>query len=189
MQQIRQIWQSFLLQRSLLGLIGASLTLLNPAAFAAERVVLRYGSLTTDVTVSDLKILGDTGQAPASIESYLRMANRQPADVQRALISEVKISHVLLDRVLNNPIGEAALDRLGEVIQTPTGGANRQALRAALILSASDDGKLSLLEILQKYPTQEVYLDGKRLLTAYRELKQLEKQAQKIEDLIKIFNQ
>jgi hypothetical protein len=176
-----------LLKRSLFGFIMSSLTLTATVAPAAERVVLRYGVLTSSVAVTDLETLGRTGTAPAAIEAQLRATDSSPEEVQRALVKEVKINHVLLDRILNSPLGEGALDRIGEFIQTPTGGANRQALRSALVLSASDDGRLSLLETIQKYPTQEVHLDGMRLLKAYTALRKLEKQARQVEDVIKIF--
>lgn len=39
--------------------------------------------------------------------------------------------------------------------------ANAKALRGALIAAASDDNKVSLLEVLDNYPTRQVYVDGK----------------------------
>ncbi len=177
-----QFWR-----RSRLLLLSSSFTLISSGAIAAEQVVLRYGAFRSSVPVADLAELGSSGQAPASIQPYLRLLNREPVEVQQALTSQISIDHRLMDRVLNSPVGEVVLDRLGDVIQTPTGAANRQALRAALVLAASNDGKVSLLEVIQHYPTQEIHLDGKRLLAAYRELSQLERQARKVERLIKRF--
>lgn len=64
------------------------------------------------------------------------------------------------------------LDRLGAVIQTPSNRANRQALRSALVLSASDDSQMTLLEILPNYPTSELHVKGELLVETYFRLKQ-----------------
>nr|WP_104905840.1 alpha/beta hydrolase [Nostoc sp. 'Lobaria pulmonaria (5183) cyanobiont'] len=60
------------------------------------------------------------------------------------------------------------------VISTPSQRANRQALRAALVLSANQDGQVSLIEIIKNYPTNEVEVDGDRLQGAYRQLRRLQ---------------
>jgi hypothetical protein len=60
-------------------------------------------------------------------------------------------------------VGNFLLDQLTQVIHTPTGTADVQALRGALMASVSDDERLSTIEVLQKYPTQEIWVDGNRL--------------------------
>jgi len=174
-------------RRSLVALLLSLPIFLPVAAKAADQVVLRYGPIEGRISVADLEVLGATGEAPPGLATYLRRANQEPASVQRVLTREVEVNHVTLDRVLNNPVGEIALDQIGDVIQTPAGGANRQALRAALVLAASDDGKLSLLETIRKYPTSEVYVDGPKLLSAYQAISRVEKQARKVTDVLDIF--
>lgn len=81
---------------------------------------------------------------------------------------------MILDRVLNSPIGNAILDQLSQVIHTPSQKANRQALRSALVLSANVDKQMTLVEIMQNYPTSAVEVDGERLESAYRQLARLQ---------------
>jgi hypothetical protein len=76
--------------------------------------------------------------------------------------------------VLNSQIGNIILDRVSQVISTPSQRANRQALRAALVLAANQDGQVSLIEIIKNYPTNEVEVDGDRLQGAYRQLRRLQ---------------
>jgi hypothetical protein len=64
-----------------------------------------------------------------------------------------------LDKALNSLPGEWLLDQLGQTIRPVSGEASRQALRSALVLSASNDGELTLLEVLQTYPTETVVLE------------------------------
>lgn len=89
------------------------------------------------------------------------------------LIEPVKVNPVFLDRVLNSRIGNVILDEVSQVIHTPSGRADRQALRAALVLSASRDGEIMLVEIIQNYPTPEVKVEGERLESAFRLLRRL----------------
>jgi len=55
------------------------------------------------------------------------------------------------------------LDQVSQVVHTPTNRANRESLRSALVSSALPDGKITLIETLEKYPTQEVHVEGDRI--------------------------
>ncbi|MGA7934228.1 MAG: alpha/beta hydrolase [Kovacikia sp.] len=172
---------------SLVGLVASAGTLLNSGSgLAAERVVLKYGIFQQSVPVADLTTFAQTGEMTSSLEGY-KIADQESQKVRNALTKEVKMDVLLLDRGLNNPLGEALLDTLGEAIHTPTGDANRQALRAALVLAASNDGKVSLLEIIQKYPTKDVYVEGDRVIDAYNRLSKFDSQIRKILDLVNSF--
>ncbi|MEH1830796.1 MAG: alpha/beta hydrolase [Nostoc sp.] len=76
--------------------------------------------------------------------------------------------------MLNSQISNIILDQISQVISTPSRRAGRQAWRAALVLSASQDGQVSLIEIIKNYPTNEVEVDGDRLQSAYRQLRRLQ---------------
>ena len=77
-----------------------------------------------------------------------------------------------LDDILNNLIGEYILFQVGQVIHTPSKQANIQALRSALILSAMDDDKISILEFLQNYPTRRVMIEGLNLVRTAKNFKE-----------------
>lgn len=139
-------------------------------AMAAERVMLTYGPFRRSVSVEELTTLAETGEASRAIQFYLRAANKSPQDLQELLNREVDMDVVLVDRVLNSFVGRLALDQISTVIYTPSRQTDRQALRSALVLSAADDDAVTLLEIMQNYPTSEVYVDGERLVDAYRQL-------------------
>jgi hypothetical protein len=159
----------FLTQLSLLtGGLGLALT--SQAAIAAERVVISYGPLQDSIAVEELADLAKTDKVSPTLEGYLQKANAKPQAVKAALNQSVDVNLVTLDRILNSSLGETVLDKLGEAIYTPTKAENRKALRSALILSTSNDGKISLLEVLQSYPTQEVHVDAKRILSAYQQV-------------------
>lgn len=145
----------------LFSLALASMTLLSaaPAATAAEEVVLRYRGLSRTVAVTDLATLAETGEAPARVAGLLNQTNQRPETLQSVLNHRITADAVVLDKTLNSLPGEWLLDQLGQAIRPASGEARRQALRSALVLSASDDGELTLLEVLQNYPTETVVLE------------------------------
>lgn len=158
--------------------------LISNAGIAAQRVILTYGPLRESVSVRDLTTLADTGTAPPDLQSHLSLARQNPEEVRQSLTKTVKVRAVVLDRVLNTSLGEALLDEVGQAIRPPSGAASRQALRSALVLSATGDDRLSVLEVLQNYPTAEVLLDGNRLVRTYKLIDDL---ANKIQNPLSIF--
>jgi hypothetical protein len=67
---------------------------------------------------------------------------------------------------LNGILGEYLLFQVGQIIHTPSEEANIQAMRSALIFSAVDDGRISLLEFFANlsiyrchYPGSKIWLD------------------------------
>jgi len=154
-------------------LAGAGVLLSGLPANAAEKVVLKYGFLRESVSVPELATFAKTGKVSTSLGAYLDMAGKAPQTVRQPLTQEIKVNGVLLYQVLKTPVGEVLLDRVSEVIHTPDNLANRQALRSALVMSALPDSNITLTEILENYPTQEVHVEGNRLAEIYGNLSRL----------------
>jgi hypothetical protein len=166
---------------------GASVLLATADSFAAETVVLKYGPFREKISVAELAELAETGEPSPDLAGYIRLADKEPAEIQAILNKSVKADPVKLDRLLNSALGEIVLEKLAEAIHTPGGGADQQALRAALILSASQDGEITLIEALQNYPTQEVHVEGEKIAAALRQFSRFQKQADKVRDILKLF--
>src|SRR5579883_2220000 len=161
-------------------LASISTVVCSTSAHAAEKVVLKYGILQESLSVAELSTFAETGEASPALASYIKLAGKKPDEVRDALNKQVKVSPVVLDQALNSPVGEAILDEMGKTVHTATDTANRQALRSALVLSASDDGKISLIEAIQKYPTPAVEVEGDRLVNTALKLSELEGGIRKI---------
>ncbi len=155
-------------------LLGASATFfLDNNAIAAEKIVLKYGPLAQSIKVSDLENFVKTGQTTPTLATMLRIS-KQSGDTVRGLMSlELGVSVLTLDRILNSKLGENALFELGKTMRTRSRFESDKALRAALVLSSADNGKLSLLEILQKYPTSEINLEVGNIGATVEKLKGL----------------
>lgn len=150
--------------------ISAAFGLQVAPAAAARNLVITFGPLGRSIPIEDLRVLAETGKVTDELRWYVRVANINPADFQRVLTQEVNVSQQLIDRITYSLPGEFVLSQVGNTIHTRSRRANIQALRAALLLSTSGDNRLSLLEFLEQYPTAEVYIDGRSLLTLVRDV-------------------
>jgi hypothetical protein len=146
----------------------------HQGASAAEQVILKYNLYEATVSVDDLTALAETGEVSRSLRAHFRLSGQEPERARDILTREVSLNPRTLDQVLYSPVGNLVLDEMGESIHTPSRQADRQALRAAITLSAQDDGTLSLLEIIQNYPTQQVHVDGNNLQRTYNTLRSLQ---------------
>lgn len=149
------------------GCVAAGFSGMGQAAIAAERVVLTYGFVSMDIPIEDLENLTDTGETSDDLEQLLMLSEQEPETVRSTLSRPVAMSPVTLDLALNSSPGEWMLDRLSETIQPASGEGGRSAMRAALVGASSNDGELTLLEIMQVYPSPDIVVQGDRILEAY----------------------
>jgi hypothetical protein len=155
--------------------MGAIVTLCLTAipALAAEKVRLNYGPLSRSLPLSDLREFAETGETTRKLQSYIKRSGQDPDQIRAGLNNSAAIDPVRLDSLLNSVPGDLLLEEVGEVIHTPSDRANRQALRSALILDASRDQQISLIDTLEEYPTPEVAIEADRLAKLIRQFNQL----------------
>ena len=159
-------------QSLILAVAFSNILYFGSRVIAADQVVLKYGIFNQSVSVKELSTFVETGQSTL-LQTDLTLARQDPNVVRQYLTEPVKVNPVFLDRVLNSPIGNALLDEVSQAVHTPSRRADRQALRAALVLSASQDRKITLLKVIQNYPASEVEVEGDRLKGAYTQLRRL----------------
>ncbi|HLO49179.1 MAG TPA: alpha/beta hydrolase [Kamptonema sp.] len=168
--------------------VGLGFACYSNAAVAAEKVVLKYTIIQMTIPVSELATFAKTGQMSPALEMLLGKAKKNPETVRRALRKPVKVNKEFLGQALNSKPGEMILDEVGQVIHTPSGVADREALRSALVLSASQDNEITLLEMIENYPTNEVQVEGDRLVEAYTKIASLAGQlngaTEKLQDVL-----
>ncbi len=182
LKKLAQDWNLFLA-------VGVGVIFYSNAAVAAESIVLKYSIIQMNVPVVELENFAKNGQLSPALEMLLGKAKQNPERFRQAMIKPVKVNQKFLDKALNSKPGEMILDEVGQVIHTPSGGADRQALRSALVLSASQDNEITLLEMIKNYPTPEVHVEGDRLIEAYSKISSLAGQfngaTEKLQDILK----
>ena len=139
----------------------------NTGTAAAKKVVLYYGPQQLPLSVEELEEFADTGEASKTIRFLTSIAGQDRDAFRTVLTQNIPANPQTLDNTLNFIVGELFLYEIGQTIHTPSRRKVIEALRSTLVLSAADDRKISLLEIIQKYPAQELYINTRTLLKAY----------------------
>jgi Alpha/beta hydrolase of unknown function (DUF1400) len=169
-----------LLRRALVLIASTYIIFSSVPAFAAERVVLKYRAFRESIPVEALSTFALTGKITSILPVDIAVGGKNSQAIRRYLTEPVKVNPVILDKVLNSPVGNVILDQLSQVIHTPSRKADRQALRSALVLSANKDSQITLLEVIQNYPSSEVEVEGDRLESAYNTLHRLQSSLQNL---------
>ncbi|MBE7381285.1 MAG: alpha/beta hydrolase [Leptolyngbya sp. SIO1E4] len=140
------------------------------AAIAAETVVLTYGFVSMEIPIEDLEAFAHDGETTGELDELLEIADQDPEMLRTALKEPIEISPVVMDLAFNSPPGEWVLERIGETIQPASGQAAPLALRGALIGAVSDDNQVTLLELMQVYPSPEIVVQGDQMMETYSQL-------------------
>lgn len=158
--------------------IGLALTLgLLPAllkpkpAISAEKVHLTYGPLDFSLSVDSLEVFAKEGKITNEFKFYARRLDAKTlAMLRQALQKRLDVSPVTLSQLTYVNMAEVLLTRLGILIQ-PTPGVNGfQAMRAALILAATDPDGFTILNVLRRFPTKDIWVSGEIILSLAKQV-------------------
>jgi len=172
----------------LLGCLGIWLVPIpgtSNSAVAAERIYISYGALERSISVAALEAYAKEGKVDDDLATYADYVSpHQLAQLQSVLLAQIELSPVAVSQFLYTPQGEILLERLGQVIQTEARQPGFYALRAALILAAADPEGLTLLNVLDKFPTRSIRINLRRSLQIAEELQRLINQTRQVLALI-----
>jgi predicted dienelactone hydrolase len=141
------------------------------STFSAEYLQIGLGLFSISIPIEALETFAATGKSPEAVDRYLDYLPPEAREqFQEVLTREFEVSPVAVSQVTYSAIGEDFLMRLGKVVQTPSGLNGSQAIRAALILAAANPEGMSVLGILEAFPTTGIHIDGGELLDLQREL-------------------
>lgn len=174
--RLGRVRRSNVVQRAFAGVVlglAASVLGATAPALAAESVVVNFGPLSRSFSITEFQTLAETGQPSRKLRWYLNTAGVKPSTVRSLLTQQVPLPLEFADQILNSLPGEFALYQLGQIISPSSKEASLQAMRAAVVLSAADDNRISTLEILENYPTRELHIDGLGLMRTARDVQNL----------------
>ena len=157
-----------------LGLFAFTAVCTAAPALGAERIYVTYGPVEVSVPIESLALFAKEGQIDSNLDGFAQYANKsQLAEIRSALQAKAEISQVTIAQFLYTPQGEVLLRRLGRLIQTQARQPGFYAIRAALILAASDPEGLTIVNVLRKFPTYGIRIDIARGLSIANELTSL----------------
>lgn len=128
---------------------------------AAEKIYINYGPFEVSLPISALELYAREGTINADLQQIAAyLPPDQMQQFREILQSRVSVTPVAVAQFLYSPQGEILLQRLGEIVQTPSRQSGFYAIRAALILAAADPEGLSLLKVLEKFPTASLRINS-----------------------------
>ena len=151
--------------------IFIALMAIAPPAKAAERIYINYGPFEFSIAVEDLNQFAQTGIIPPDLKFILnRFSPERQAQIRNLLRLKNEVNPVILSRVTYTVTTERLIRRIGDLLQTRDRQNGFYAIRAALLQAAAAPQGLSLLNFLQKFPT-DLRLDLPRTLKFANQLK------------------
>ncbi|WP_413164980.1 alpha/beta hydrolase [Capilliphycus salinus ALCB114379] len=137
----------------------ASVVMSGPAANAADRVVLTYGPFQAPVRVRDLVEFAETGEKTKTIGQIVGAADIDEDTLRGLMTLEIGFDLVPFSCLICSPTGMEIVEDIALTLRTHRRVENVSAIHAALINAVSDDGKISFLDFIQKYPVPGLYVD------------------------------
>lgn len=160
------------LHHGLTGLLSLSAIVLTPRpGLTAESVYFDFRLLGRSVPTASLAHFAETGEADAALAPYLRrLTPAQKDGVREALTAARPVNLQHLSQWFYSPMGEDVLLFAGDLMQTEGRLNGQKALRAALIAAAAEDGEISLLDVIEHFPTRSLRFDLNEALVEMRQV-------------------
>ena len=129
-----------------------------------EKVTLTYGPQQLSIPMEELQTFAETGEASKVIKFIAGFVGDDQEIFRTALTEKVTVPDPLfLNKAMDFIVGELFLYEIGQAIYTPSRQKVIEALRSSIGLSVLDNREISLLEVIERYPAQELFIDAKKL--------------------------
>ena len=139
---------------------------------ASDQMVLAFGPFSRSIPTESLVKFAETGVVDRPLAPFLRRLNgAQREQLRTALTARRAINLVPLSQWFNSPMGNRSLQFLGKLVQTDAGLNGRQALRAAIVAAAAEDGDISVIDIVRNFPTTSLQIDLSQALAIGRQVR------------------
>ncbi len=126
---------------------------------AAEQIVVDIAwPLQASIGVDDLAAFAETGETTKTLRQALGFSNVNSDTVRGLMTLELGVDVVKLSNALHSSTGRKIISGVSDIITTPSEYESDKALRSAFILAAADDGRISVLEVLENYPTKQMFI-------------------------------
>ena len=153
-------------QSLLLG-VGAGVLGMVGSASAAETILLRFDETQVSVPIQEIEAFAASGAVTGDLQEFFQKYPEIQAETQDILDQQITVTEAFIQRTLSGSTGEFVLIQLRKLLSDPSGDADIESLRTTLINAYEDDNRFSVLELLQKYPESEIYVDLRGLQQVY----------------------
>ncbi len=144
--------------------LGALLLSAQPT-LAAERLLFTYNPLQRSLKVADIELFAKEGKITEQFASFTNSLKPEQLQEFRDLLNQrFKITPTAASQFMYSPVGEVTMQGLGEVARTGQNFNGNKALRAAVILSTLDPDGLTIVNVLKKYPIDDIRINVQQAL-------------------------
>ncbi len=143
-------------------------------ATSAERISFDYGVFGEFyISIADLEAYAKTGEITSSLAYYADRFSPEDLTKLRDLLNRsFEVNVVTTSTFLNLPIGRELTRQIGLIIDSPA-RVSQPAIRASLILAATQPEGLTILNVLRLYSTKTLRLNTERIFEAVDEATKL----------------
>lgn len=143
-----------------LATLNLAIALALPAQ-SAEKIILRYGPLEFSLERESLEAYAKEGTIAPDLASFVsRLDAEAQAHLRNILLARADVDAIAVSQFFYSTQGEAILEVMGKLVQTPSRLSGFYALRSALILAADDPEGLTPLNIIKRFPTPAIFLNS-----------------------------
>lgn len=163
-----------------LGLLSTFLT--ATPGLGAERLSFYYPPFGEfSLSVDSLETFAKVGKIDQDFSFYASRATpQQLAQLRDLLQQRFNVTPTLVSQVTYSPIGEQVMQQLGEFLLTESRQNGFYAIRASLILAATDREGLTVVNLLRKFPSNTIRVNFTEGLRIVDDLSQLLKRRDEV---------
>lgn len=152
---------------ALLGAVGTVLGWPGQAE-AADTIELRYSTRTLTLSTTEIRQFANTGDVPSDLRLFFEDVDQVPGIARNLLVGEIRLPRVA-DEFLDSPTGGFVLLQLDRIVRNVEQSEDLESLRTAIAVAGADRS-ISVLEILEAYPADQVALDMRGLEQTYTQV-------------------
>ncbi len=154
--------------------IFSGLLATTSSVMAAERIGLKYDIGTAYVSVADLEKFAKEGDVSPVLSVYQQILQIEDQEkLRRLLLTPAEASPWAIQQFNNTPLGTAVLSRFGNIIRVDNGQNGLDALKTAINKASGLENGLTLLGILQEFPSETIEIDLNYGVDIIRDLSQI----------------
>ncbi|MEH1766833.1 MAG: alpha/beta hydrolase [Nostoc sp.] len=163
-----------------LGLLSTFLT--ATPGLGAERISFYYPPFGDfSLSVDSLETFAKEGKIDQDFSFYANRATpEQLAQLRDLLQQRFNVTPTLVSQVTYSPIGEQLVKQLGRLLLTESRKNGFYAIRASLILAATDHDGLTVVNLLRKFPSNTIRVNFTEGLRIVDQLSQLIKKKDEV---------
>jgi len=169
---------NYLRQGAIATLLGAaasaaSLVGFAPSAQAADTIIFRYQSEQVTLGVDELRAFARNGEIPSDLQRFLDDTAQVPSEVQDVLNLSIQVNPNFFQNLINTSTGEFVVLKLDQAIASSASSEDLEAVKNTLLEAVAEDGELSIIGLLERYPIPTITVDLTSLEPVYLQAKAL----------------